>query len=134
MPQKSYEVGQEASIGALKPRCGVSLYAPRLPSRLFTRTIRNIPLKVVLDRSDGMPARCVVNLNDITTAESSDHAANHGSLDGNDPESLSGDPIRFGTWNDRRNFVFQSKKEVTARLKEVVKNTVQDILGKSKSE
>jgi mRNA interferase MazF len=32
-----------------------------------TRTIRNIPVEVILDRSDGMPARCVVNLDDITT-------------------------------------------------------------------
>src|SRR5713101_2475206 len=32
-----------------------------------TRTIRNIPIEVSLDRSDGMPARCVVNLDDITT-------------------------------------------------------------------
>lgn len=32
-----------------------------------TRTIRNIPVEVLLDRSDGMPARCVVNLDDITT-------------------------------------------------------------------
>ena len=32
-----------------------------------TRTIRNIPVEVTLDRSDGMPARCVVNLDDITT-------------------------------------------------------------------
>ena len=32
-----------------------------------TRTIRNIPVEVPLDRSDGMPARCVVNLDDITT-------------------------------------------------------------------
>jgi mRNA interferase MazF len=32
-----------------------------------TRTIRNIPVEVVLDRSDGMPVRCVVNLDDITT-------------------------------------------------------------------
>ena len=32
-----------------------------------TRTIRNIPVEVSLDRSDGMPARCVVNLDDITT-------------------------------------------------------------------
>ena len=31
------------------------------------RTIRNIPVEVILDRSDGMPARCVVNLDDITT-------------------------------------------------------------------
>ena len=33
----------------------------------ITRTIRNIPVEVLLDRSDGMPARCVVNLDDITT-------------------------------------------------------------------
>jgi mRNA interferase MazF len=32
-----------------------------------TGTIRNIPVEVFLDRSDGMPARCVVNLDDITT-------------------------------------------------------------------
>ena len=32
-----------------------------------TRTIRNIPVEVLLDHSDGMPARCVVNLDDITT-------------------------------------------------------------------
>ncbi len=32
-----------------------------------TRTIRNIPVEVALDRSDGMPVRCVVNLDDITT-------------------------------------------------------------------
>jgi mRNA interferase MazF len=34
----------------------------------ITRTIRNIPVEVALDRSDGMPAHCVVNLDDITTA------------------------------------------------------------------
>jgi len=33
----------------------------------ITRTIRNIPVEVMLARSDGMPARCVVNLGDITT-------------------------------------------------------------------
>ena len=27
----------------------------------------NIPVEVSLDQSDGMPARCVVNLDDITT-------------------------------------------------------------------
>jgi mRNA interferase MazF len=32
-----------------------------------TRTIRNIPVEVLLDRSDGTPARCVANLDDITT-------------------------------------------------------------------
>jgi mRNA interferase MazF len=32
-----------------------------------TRTMRNIPVEVVLDRSDGMPTRCLVNLDDITT-------------------------------------------------------------------
>jgi mRNA interferase MazF len=32
-----------------------------------TRTIRNIPVEVILDQSDGMPARCLVNLDDITT-------------------------------------------------------------------
>jgi mRNA-degrading endonuclease toxin of MazEF toxin-antitoxin module len=29
--------------------------------------IRNIPVEVSLDRSDGMPAGCVANLDDITT-------------------------------------------------------------------
>ncbi len=33
----------------------------------ITRTIRNIPVEVLLDQGDGMPARCVVNLDDITT-------------------------------------------------------------------
>lgn len=33
----------------------------------ITRTIRNIPVEVLLDQSDGMTARCVVNLDDITT-------------------------------------------------------------------
>jgi len=32
-----------------------------------TRTIRNIPVEVLLDQSDGMPVRCVVNLDDLTT-------------------------------------------------------------------
>jgi mRNA interferase MazF len=33
----------------------------------ITRSVRNIPVEVILDRSDGMPTRCVVNLDDITT-------------------------------------------------------------------
>jgi mRNA interferase MazF len=33
----------------------------------ITRTMRNIPVEVALDRSDGMPVRCVVNRDDITT-------------------------------------------------------------------
>jgi mRNA interferase MazF len=33
----------------------------------ITRTIRNIPVEVFLDRGDGMPARCVANPDDITT-------------------------------------------------------------------
>ena len=32
-----------------------------------TRTIRNIPVEVRLGRSDGLPAECVVNLDDIMT-------------------------------------------------------------------
>ena len=32
-----------------------------------TRTIRHIPVEVSLDRSDSLPTRCVVNLDDITT-------------------------------------------------------------------
>lgn len=36
-----------------------------------TRTIRSIPVEVLLDQSDGMPARCVVNLDDITTVPKS---------------------------------------------------------------
>jgi mRNA interferase MazF len=31
-----------------------------------TRTIRGIPVEVLLGQTDGMPARCVVNLDDIT--------------------------------------------------------------------
>jgi mRNA interferase MazF len=32
-----------------------------------TRTIRDIPVEVRLGREDGLPARCVVNLDDVTT-------------------------------------------------------------------
>jgi mRNA interferase MazF len=32
-----------------------------------TRTIRNIPVEVVLDQTDGVPTRCVVNADNITT-------------------------------------------------------------------
>jgi mRNA interferase MazF len=31
-----------------------------------TRTVRDIPAEVPLDRADGLPVRCVVNLDDIT--------------------------------------------------------------------
>ncbi len=34
---------------------------------LVTRTIRNIPVEVPLGEEDGMPTRCVVNLDDILT-------------------------------------------------------------------
>ena len=34
---------------------------------IITRTIREIPVEVMLDKSDGMPSRCVVNLDDILT-------------------------------------------------------------------
>lgn len=32
-----------------------------------TRTIRDIPVEVLLDQQDGLPSRCVVNLDDLTT-------------------------------------------------------------------
>jgi len=32
-----------------------------------TRTIRNIPVEVALDEGDGLPSRCVANLDDIAT-------------------------------------------------------------------
>ena len=32
-----------------------------------TRTVRGIPVEVVLDEEDGMPAKCVVNLDNILT-------------------------------------------------------------------
>ena len=32
-----------------------------------TRTIRNIPVEVPLDQQDGLPSRCVVNVDDLTT-------------------------------------------------------------------
>ena len=34
---------------------------------IITRTIRNIPIEVLIGRDDGMPAQCVVNLDDILT-------------------------------------------------------------------
>ncbi len=33
----------------------------------ITRMVRNIPVEVLLGQRDGMPTRCVVNLDDITT-------------------------------------------------------------------
>ena len=33
----------------------------------ITRTIRNIPVEVLLDQKDGLPSRCVVNADDVTT-------------------------------------------------------------------
>ena len=32
-----------------------------------TRTVRHIPVEVLLGQRDGMPTRCVINLDDITT-------------------------------------------------------------------
>ena len=32
-----------------------------------TTMIRDIPVEVVLDEADGLPRRCVVNLDDVTT-------------------------------------------------------------------
>jgi len=34
---------------------------------IITRTVRNIPVEVSLDRNDGMPQTCVVNLDEILT-------------------------------------------------------------------
>ncbi len=34
---------------------------------VITRTIRNIPVEVMLGQEDGMPDECVVNLDDILT-------------------------------------------------------------------
>ena len=32
-----------------------------------TRTMRNIPVEVILDQQDGLPTRCIVNADNITT-------------------------------------------------------------------
>ena len=37
----------------------------------LTRTIRNIPVEVLLDQGDGLASRCVANLDDITTISKS---------------------------------------------------------------
>ena len=44
-------------------------YAVRssLTVALITRTIRNVPVEVPLDESDGLPARCVVNVDELIT-------------------------------------------------------------------
>jgi mRNA-degrading endonuclease toxin of MazEF toxin-antitoxin module len=34
---------------------------------MVTRTIRDIPVEVLLEQEDGMPAKCVVNLDEILT-------------------------------------------------------------------
>jgi mRNA interferase MazF len=46
-----------------------SAYRVRLAVTIapVTRTIRNIPVEVALDESDGLPSRCVANLDDIAT-------------------------------------------------------------------
>jgi mRNA interferase MazF len=48
---------------------GDSAYRVRLAVTVapVTRTIRNIPVEVALDESDGLPSRCVANLDDIAT-------------------------------------------------------------------
>jgi mRNA interferase MazF len=38
---------------------------------LITRTIRNIPTEVGLNKEDGLPAKCVANLDDIITVPKS---------------------------------------------------------------
>ncbi len=38
---------------------------------IITRTIRHIPVEVLLGQEDGMPAECVVNLDDILTVPKS---------------------------------------------------------------
>ena len=38
---------------------------------LITRTIRHIPIEVLLDEKDGMPTKCVVNLDEILTVPKS---------------------------------------------------------------
>jgi len=43
------------------------VYVPRLRSRLSRVPFEIFRVEVILDRSDGMPARCVANLDDITT-------------------------------------------------------------------
>ena len=35
----------------------------------ITRTTRNIPVEVALDRNDGLPTRCVANADDLTTVD-----------------------------------------------------------------
>lgn len=37
----------------------------------ITSTVRNIPVEVLLDRSDGLPKRCVANLDTVTTIRKS---------------------------------------------------------------
>jgi mRNA interferase MazF len=38
-----------------------------ITAAVITRTIRSIPVEVLLDKEDGMPAICAVNLDDIIT-------------------------------------------------------------------
>ena len=38
---------------------------------IITRTIRNIPVEVLLGQEDGMPIECVINLDDILTVPKS---------------------------------------------------------------
>ena len=38
-----------------------------ITAAVITRTIRSIPVEVLLGREDGMPAKCAVNLDEIIT-------------------------------------------------------------------
>ena len=38
-----------------------------ITAALITRTIRDIPVEVAIGQEDGMPAKCVINLDDIIT-------------------------------------------------------------------
>jgi mRNA interferase MazF len=61
-----------------------------------TLTIRDIPVEVILDRTDGMPARCVANLDDITTLPKILIKECITDLPGKDRSNRYGDPICFG--------------------------------------
>jgi len=42
-----------------------------ITAAVITRTIRSIPVEVLLGREDGMPAKCAVNLDEIITVPKS---------------------------------------------------------------
>ena len=59
-----------------------------------TRTLRDIPTEVPLDQKDDLPARCVVNLDDLDASEGAPHPTDCGALLRENDGCRGGDSVR----------------------------------------